>query len=261
MTLGVGMNLDLNLEEMATLLDAVAQGVKNIDLPSRLSYHKSRVASIKSWASHMDLFSSGSGVSSFGERLLRYDPAFQQPITRLILYYHLARNPKAEVFHYLVNYFLCDAALRNQTFDVVSLQEASNRVGLGAHSQALKQVNKELPLMFRTVRREQAFGGLGLLSSDTSKHFSVHPPILNPAFVAYAIYDEWSADIPYVSFEQLEQPGRLARVCLLSRSALVNVLRTAGRLGYIGVQEEAGFDRVSRVPEWNAERLLEVLYA
>jgi len=260
MTLGVGMNLDLDLARTATLLKAVDHGTKSADLSAQLGFHKSMVASIKSWASHLGLFAGVNSVSCFGRQLLKLDPTFENPISRLLLYYQLGRNPKAEAFYYIVNNFLYDAAVSNRQFDGDELHEAAAQAGVGANSQANKQFDREMALMRRTLSRPQAFGPLGVLSSQGNSCFTVHPPILSPAFVAYAVYTEWKEDTAYTNFDEFEQLGRLARVCLLTRPALVNTLKVAARLGYLGVQEEARLNRVSRVPQWDVMKLLEAMY-
>jgi hypothetical protein len=261
MTLGVGMNLDLDLSRMALLLRELNNGTKSVELGTRLGFHKSMVASIKSWASHMSLLADGGSLSCFGKQLISFDPILQHPASHLLLYYHLARNPKAEAFYYIVNRFLYDAVVLNRQFDAVELYQAAVQGGIGANSQATKQLDREIALMRRTLLRAQAFGPLGILSSPKSHHFAVHTPVLLPAFVAYAIRTEWQENAVYMSFHEFEQLGHLARVCLLTRPTLVNALKSAEGLGYLRVQEEARLDRVSCVPQWNTTKLLEVIYA
>jgi hypothetical protein len=261
MTLGVGMNLDLNLTRTGLLLVGINQGMKNAELSSELGFHRSMVDSIKSWASHMGLLTDGSNLSKFGEQLLALDSTLEHPVSRLLLYYQLASNPKAEVFYYIINYPVYNAAVNNQPCDIAELRASVARATIGANSRAVKQRDKELALMLRTLYRPQAFGPLGILSSTSRQCFTVHHPLLSSAFVAFAVYSQWHGDAAYTGFDELEQAGHFARICLLTRPALVDALRIAENSGYLSVQQEAGFNRVSRVSHWNAAKLLEVLYA
>lgn len=260
MTLGVGMNLDLDLSRIAFLLKEVNDGVKNAELSIKLGFHKSMVASLKSWANHMGLLADGGGLSCLGDQLLSLDPTLEHPASRLLLYYHLGRNPKAEAFYYIVNHFLYEAAVINRQFEVTELYEAASQAGVGANSQATKQLGREIDLVRRTFSRSQAFGPLGVLISPNRQLFTVRAPVLTPAFAAYAAYIEWQQGTVYTNFHEFEQLGRLARVCLLTRPALVNMLKLAERSGYLHVQEEARLDRVSRVSQWDASKLLEAIY-
>lgn len=261
MTLGVGMNLDLNLDRAALLLTRVSPRTNNEELGTELGFHRSMVSSIKSWSSHMGLLMSGSKLSDFGVKLLALDPTLQNPVSRLLLYYKLAGNPKAEVFHYLVNFFLYNAAVNKQQSDVTQLRTALAQAGIGINSQATKQLDKEVALMLRTLYRPQGFGPLGIISTSDRQCLVVHPPQLSPTFVAYAVYSQWQGDTAYTSFDELEQTGQLAHICFLTRPALVDALRMAENSGYLNVQQGANFNRVSRVAQWSDVRLLEELYA
>lgn len=261
MTLGVGMNLDLDLGRAAHLLAAIGAGKGPTELGPHLGFHKSMVASIKSWSRHLGLLDKDGHPTALAVRLLDVDPTLSQPVTLLTLYYWLARNEAAEAFHYLVNYFLYDALASDRAFEAADARAAAARAGIGAHSRAVKQRDREVGLMLNALRRRQGFGPLGVLSRDEAGRYHVHQPPLPPAFVAYAVYSEWVGDAAATKFDELEQPARLARVCLLPRPALVSALRAAERLGYLRVEEEAQFNRVSRVPGWDAAKLLEVLYA
>lgn len=260
MTLGVGMNLDLDLGRLAPLLAAVARGADTAALRAALGFHNSMVASLKSWARHMGVLVPRGGLTPLGARLLAHDPELRRPVTRLVLYDRLGRSPEAEVWHRLINHVLYEAAVAGRPFDAAGAREAVAHAGVGAASQALKQRDRDVALTLRALTRPQAFGPLGLLSAAGGGRFGVHAPTLPPAFVAYTVLDAWPAGAAHLGFDALERPGALARVCLLDRPALVGALRSAERAGYLRVEEEAGFDRISRADGWTPEAVLEAAY-
>jgi len=259
MTLGVGMNLDMDFDRTARLLGQVNSNSSNKELGDQLGFHRPMVDSIKSWARHMGLLTVEGKLSDFGSNLLALDPTLQHPSSRLVLFYRLASNPKAEVFYYLINCFLYNISVNQQSSDVTQLRNGLVQAGVGINSRATKQLDKEAVLMLRTLYRLQAFGPLGLVSER--QNLVAHPPLLSPAFVAYAVYSQWKSDTAYTGFDELEQLGHLARICLLTRPALVDALRMAENSGYLSIQQSANFNRVSRVTQWNDLRLLEGLYA
>jgi hypothetical protein len=261
MTLGVGMNLALNFDRTARLLARVNPNITNEELCTQLGFHRPMVSSIKSWASHIGLLTTGNKLSDFGSNLLALDPTLQHYTSRLLLFYRLAANPKAEVFHYLINYFLYNAAINKQRSDITQLRNALVEAGVGANSQATKQLDKEVRLMLGTLYRLQAFGPLRIVSSNGNQCLIAHPPQLSPAFVAYVVYNQWQSNAAYTSFDELEQAGQLAHICLLTRPALIDALRMAENSGYLSVQQGASFNRVSRIAQWNDVKLLEELYA
>lgn len=258
MTLGVGHNLALRLDRLAALLAVEDRGLSVQEIGDQLGYHKTMTGSLRSWARHLGLIDERGRRTAFALAMLSCDPDLGLPVTRALLYAQLATNPDAEMFFFLVNDALYHYAQGGEWFHSSDIESAARVAGVGGDSSATRQHRRELRLMLQLLT-SGAFGDLRSVDRAGGR-LRANPIDFTPSVVAYVLAASWPANTAFRSFTALERPGGLARIALVGRTGLRQLLRAAEHAGFVVVEEEASLNRVARVGDAGAEDLVAACY-
>jgi len=258
MTLGVGHNLALRLDRLAALLAVEDRGLSVQEIGDRLGYHKTMTGSLRSWARHLGLLDERGRRTPLALALLACDPNLGLPLTQALLYARLATNPDAEMFFFLVNDVLYHHSQSGDRFDTSDIESSARGAGVGGSSSATRQHRRELGLMLHLLT-SGAFGDLRSVEPAGGR-LRANPIDFPPSVVAYVLAASWPANTAFRSFSDLERPGGLARIALVGRAGLRQLLRAAEHAGFVVVEEEAGLNRVARVGDAGADDLVAACY-
>ena len=227
-----------------------------------LGYNAAKIFGYRSWLSAMGLLEGDRSAQAtpLAQFIQEHDPYMERFATRLLLYYGISSNPKAEVWYQLINHYFYEAFLGNRDASSAEGKMWVRQAGTGASSTAQKQRDKDVALCIRTLTSPGAFGPLGVLTPKGHGSFQVSSCRVPPLFCAYVIYSRWENEAPYIHFRELHMPGHIGRTLFLLPGLVDEYLQELERQGFVRVHRSASLNQIMRTGNRRPLEILEELY-
>lgn len=227
-----------------------------------LGYNAAKIFGYRSWLSAMGLLESDRSAQAapLAQFIQEHDPYMEQFTTRLLLYYGISSNPKAEVWYQLINHYFYEAFLGNRDVSSAEGKTWVRQAGTGASSTAQKQRDKDVALCIRTLTSPKAFGPLGVLIPKAHCSYQVAGCHVLPLFCAYVIYSRWENETPYIHIRELHVPGHIGRTFFLLPSVVDKYLQELEQQGFVRVHRSASLNQIMKTSNRRPLEILEELY-
>ena len=227
-----------------------------------LGYNAAKIFGYRSWFSTMGLLSDDRAArpTVLAPFILQHDPDMEHFTTRLLLYYGLASNPKAEVWYELINHYFYEAFVGRKDVSLTEGKTWVRQAGIGVSSNAQKQRDRDVELCVRSLTSPKAFGSLSVLIPKERRSFQVSSCRVLPLFCAYVIYSRWQDDVPYIHIRDLHMPGHIGRTFFLRPSLVDEYLQQLEQRGLVRVHRSASLNQVMKASNRRPLEILEELY-
>ena len=264
MSIGIGKNMSFDVSTARGILMYYCSPEREriATAEEMLGYNAAKIFGYRSWFSAMGLLEGDGAVRAtpLAHVIQQHDPDMERFTTRLLLYYGISSNPKAEVWYQVINHYFYEAFLGSKDVSSAEGKTWVRQAGTGASSTAQKQRDKDVALCVRTLTSPRAFGPLGVLTPKGHGRFQVSSCRVPPLFCVYVIYNRWENDVPYIHIRDLHMPGHIGRTLFLRPSLVGEYLQQLEQRGLVRVHRSASLNQIMRTGNKRPLEILEELY-